>query len=61
MSERSESRELAEWRKLWWKVMPTLCLDLGPVWFNRERPADFISHADEVAVYPDVEEKVWES
>ena len=44
-----------------WVVKPALCVDLdGTVRFNRDDPEGFINRAEEVAIYPGVEAKLWE-
>lgn len=43
------------------EVKPALCLDLdGTIRFNREDPGGFITDARQVAVFEDVEPKLWE-
>ncbi len=44
-----------------WVVKPALLCDLdGTVRFNKDDPAGFINRAEEVAVFDDVEAKLWE-
>lgn len=43
------------------EVRPALCLDLdGTIRFNAESPGGFINSADEIALFDDVEDKLWD-
>lgn len=43
-----------------WTVKPALCLDLdGTIRFNRDDPAGFINTVAQIALFDDVEDRLW--